>query len=146
MSDKEYTVDFGYDDDFTNRVAMKDLFNMTAGTSTGSIIAAGLAYPSKVSANNAILSAEGLLEIYSTKGKDIFLKNEMSTFAITFWFIIIFSAFSFIGYAVGEYWYDNFDTRAALEDLKYKMSNARRKLKKHMQGQEDKHDVDQAVQ
>jgi patatin-like phospholipase/acyl hydrolase len=30
---------------FTERIAMKDLFNMTAGTSTGSIIAAGLAYP-----------------------------------------------------------------------------------------------------
>jgi patatin-like phospholipase/acyl hydrolase len=29
----------------SKRVAMKDLFNMTAGTSTGSIIAAGLAYP-----------------------------------------------------------------------------------------------------
>ena len=28
-------------------MAMKDLFNMTAGTSTGSIIAAGLAYPDK---------------------------------------------------------------------------------------------------
>ena len=26
-------------------IAMKDLFNMTAGTSTGSILAAGLVYP-----------------------------------------------------------------------------------------------------
>lgn len=28
-----------------DRVAMKDLFDMTAGTSTGSIISAGLGYP-----------------------------------------------------------------------------------------------------
>ena len=28
-------------------IAMKDLFNMTAGTSTGSILAAGLVYPNK---------------------------------------------------------------------------------------------------
>ena len=28
-------------------MAMKDLFNMTAGTSTGSILAAGLVYPNQ---------------------------------------------------------------------------------------------------
>jgi len=28
-------------------MAMKDLFNMTAGTSTGSILAAGLTYPNQ---------------------------------------------------------------------------------------------------
>lgn len=31
--------------DELGKIAMKDLFNMTGGTSTGSIIAAGLAYP-----------------------------------------------------------------------------------------------------
>lgn len=30
---------------FEGKIAMKDMFNMTGGTSTGSIIAAGLSYP-----------------------------------------------------------------------------------------------------
>ena len=43
---KNYTYDDGqYGETMRERVAMKDLFNMTAGTSTGSIIAAGLSYP-----------------------------------------------------------------------------------------------------
>jgi len=47
MFDKDYNISqFNYGVlNFTDRIAMKDLFNMTAGTSTGSIIAAGLAYP-----------------------------------------------------------------------------------------------------
>jgi len=33
--------------DEPGKIAMKDLFNMTAGTSTGSILAAGLVYPNE---------------------------------------------------------------------------------------------------
>lgn len=33
--------------DQPGKMAMKDLFNMTAGTSTGSILAAGLSYPNQ---------------------------------------------------------------------------------------------------
>jgi patatin-like phospholipase/acyl hydrolase len=56
---------------------MKDLFNMTAGTSTGSIIAAGLAYPDK---NHTDIKMPGffapdLLEIYSDRGDEIFVKK-----------------------------------------------------------------------
>jgi patatin-like phospholipase/acyl hydrolase len=59
------------------RFAMKDLFNMTAGTSTGSIIAAGLAYPDK---NHTDIKMPGffapdLLEIYSDRGDEIFVKK-----------------------------------------------------------------------
>ena len=55
---------------------MKDLFNMTAGTSTGSIIAAGLSYPAKGVENSTEpgFFATDLLDIYTTKGDQIFLR------------------------------------------------------------------------
>ena len=56
-------------------IAMKDMFNMTAGTSTGSIIAAGLVYPNK---NNTAQKepnffAVDLIKIYSEMGAQIFM-------------------------------------------------------------------------
>jgi patatin-like phospholipase/acyl hydrolase len=59
------------------KFAMKDLFNMTAGTSTGSIIAAGLAYPDVNSTNpkQPGFFATDLLRIYSTMGDQIFVKK-----------------------------------------------------------------------
>lgn len=47
------------------KIAMKDLFNMTAGTSTGSILSAGLAYPNQtyVSLSEAEQKKEGIVKI-----------------------------------------------------------------------------------
>jgi len=71
---------------------MKDLFNMTGGTSTGSIIAAGLAYPNKtlysepdskqVQINGQIFKkpgfyADDLLDIYYNDAVHLFAKNDL---------------------------------------------------------------------
>jgi len=49
MEEYSYTYaksEYMYDADNTsNAIPMKDLFNMMAGTSTGSILASGLSYP-----------------------------------------------------------------------------------------------------
>lgn len=60
-------------------VAFKDIFDMLAGTSTGSIISGALAYPSKRYEDSVPLSQrepkyfmKEVMEIYSTKGDQIF--------------------------------------------------------------------------
>ena len=53
-------------------VHMKDLFNMTAGTSTGSIISAGIAYPREDDKEKPLYYMDDLLKIYSTLGDQIF--------------------------------------------------------------------------
>ena len=115
---------------------------MTAGTSTGSILAAGLAYPDK---NNTELTnqnintnykpdetfikpgffAEDLINIYSLQAKDIFKKRRAGWIEPVS--IIFFLAlFGFLSYKLGIYWYDNEDMKLALEDLKKANSNAKR--------------------
>jgi len=48
---------------------MKDIFNMTAGTSTGSILAAGLVYPNKdrLAEKEPQFFADDLLGIYANR-------------------------------------------------------------------------------
>jgi len=57
---------------------MKDLFNMIAGTSTGSIISAALSYPEETNPDLPKFFAKDIIEIYITKGDLIFSKKETS--------------------------------------------------------------------
>jgi patatin-like phospholipase/acyl hydrolase len=60
-------------------IAMKDLFDMMAGTSTGSIISAALSYPS----DDVLATGEQVpqywskevIEVYSQRGGEIFQKK-----------------------------------------------------------------------
>mmetsp|Transcript_12911 Transcript_12911/g.20011 ORF Transcript_12911/g.20011 Transcript_12911/m.20011 type:complete len:81 (-) Transcript_12911:1190-1432(-) len=71
---KEKGYTFPQYEGWDGHFAMKDLFNMTAGTSTGSILAAGLAYPNSNESirNTPEFFANDLLKIYSERGGEIF--------------------------------------------------------------------------
>ena len=77
---KGYTVpryDYAPDPDV---VHMSDLFDMTAGTSTGSILAAALSIPKNETSGNVrtpkFFARDGI-DIYTSKGEQIFSKKEM---------------------------------------------------------------------
>jgi patatin-like phospholipase/acyl hydrolase len=75
---------------------------MTAGTSTGSIIAAGLGCPSKNDRKIPAYFANDLLDIYVNKNKEIFKYNGYSVAAkifIVFFTTVVFgSSGYFCGY------------------------------------------------
>ena len=86
-----------------NVIAMKDLFEMTAGTSTGSILAAGLVYPDKNHTDIKMpgFFADDLLKIYSERGTEIFVKKQLGWFDSFFWFVLITGIFGAIFYYIG---------------------------------------------
>ena len=81
---------------------MRDLFDMTAGTSTGSILAAGLAYTNTTD-NNPTFFAQELIEIYSTKGDIIFTAKTFPSILKIFLFILIVALVGYTGYLLGKH-------------------------------------------
>ena len=84
-------------------IAMKDLFNMTAGTSTGSILAAGLVYPNKdrMEQKEPKFFADDLLKIYSERGGEIFVKVKLGGFKSFLYLLLHLIIFGAIGYFIG---------------------------------------------
>lgn len=111
--------------------AMKDLFNMTAGTSTGSIIAAGLAYPdvNHTAEKQPGFFATDLLKIYSERGDEIFVKKELSFFNKSFWLIWFTSIFGSLSFFLGQYIYDNQDVYDSFQDMRNNISVAKSNIK-----------------
>lgn len=88
---------------------MKDIFDMIAGTSTGSIIAASLAMPNNVTVNGKVeLSktdplyfADEIIAIYRNDNDKIFDKNQFSVGWVIAFNILTFPVFVYMGFRLG---------------------------------------------
>ena len=95
-----------------NVIPMKDLFDMMAGTSTGSIISAALSFPS----NDVLPSGEQVplywskevIDVYSKQGDQIFQKKQGSgNFVRGLIFFVFITIIGGLFYILGKIFYDN---------------------------------------
>ena len=94
---------------------------MTAGTSTGSIVAAALAYPKNDTDGNRteepLYWSKEIIDIYSEKGYLIFKQNSISNVAAGFWLFFFTVTFAVIGYAIGYYTYTDPEIQNAIDEF-----------------------------
>lgn len=101
-------------------VAMKDMFDMISGTSTGSIITASLSYWDKTDEANykgdekiPTFFAEEILDIYRKNGAVIFADHKASGDGTqTLVFILFCVIWGILFYFLGKHIYDNDETKA----------------------------------
>jgi len=107
---------------------MKDLFDMTAGTSTGSILAGALSCP-KTTDDGIITTqpkffAEHGLDIYTNEGSRIFSHTEMPWSLYIFCIILITCANFGCGFLIGTRMYDSPEMHAFYDQQRDAIKNA----------------------
>ena len=113
---------------------MQDLFDMFAGTSTGSILAAALSQAYNATATDETRQpkfwSEAIRNIYIDKRNDIFLKNGAGVATKVFAFLISFVGLCLLFYACGNRKYDSKKKLEAFQSFKLFLIKSKEKLLK----------------
>ena len=107
---------------------MKLMFDFTAGTSTGSIIAAALATPYKTGDRSTVLDCSvdickpkfwgpDMIKIYSKEGSKIFLKYAMTPFKTWLWLLLILAIFVGLFFYWGTKKYDSKELKEQMNEM-----------------------------
>lgn len=126
----EYAVSKHYiEENQYKKLAMYQLFDMIAGTSTGGILATALAAPSITDKTKPGFNADDIIKLYQDKGKEIFKKvgiNKGLIGTITFFSIIIGAV---LGYYLGVRIYSDSHTDENHRMLRIYIKELRKGLK-----------------
>lgn len=108
---------------------MKDLFDMFSGTSTGSILSAGLSLGTPDNSTHPRYWANDIRNIYIDNASTIFKKNYLHSFYNFLIYLIYFFVFGSIFYSMGYYRYDNPKIYKAQKEMLEFLQDARDKIR-----------------
>ena len=110
----------------SKKIHMSELFQLVAGTSSGSIVAAGVSYGD---AGVPSLWASDIVAFFKKHGADLFVQHSLST-GLHILFAVMFAlTFACVGYWAGKRRYDSPRYVNAFENLKMIISNSKRQAK-----------------
>ena len=110
-----------------SKIHMSELFQLVAGTSSGSIVAAGVSYGS---GGKPTMWGKDIVNFFAKNGKNLFEKHSLEWGLHLFFWITIALAFACVGYWLGRRRYDSPRQTNAFENLKMIISNSKRQAKR----------------
>ena len=87
-----------------SKIHMSELFQLVAGTSSGSIVAAGVSYGS---GGKPTMWGKDIVNFFAKNGKNLFEKHSLEWGLHLFFWITIALAFACVGYWLGRRRYDS---------------------------------------
>jgi patatin-like phospholipase/acyl hydrolase len=111
------------------KINMSEIFDLMAGTSTGSLLTTALAMPAEDGVTNKFTS-DSVLDIYRDKGPEVFSKYELPAGWKTFWAAIIALVCGLIFYGIGYRRYHNAIQEKTFKDFASYLDKKEKKAKK----------------
>ena len=124
----EYALGKGYIEKRKGKkINMSELFDMMAGTSTGSLLTTALTMPDKDGAN--LFTSEDVIDIYRDKGAIVFSKFSLSEGWKWMWGVIVMLILGGLGYLDGKNRYSNDNQEKTFNDFEKFLSNKKEKAR-----------------
>jgi hypothetical protein len=121
--DQEYTSKDDYPEE---KIPMHELFDMIAGSSTGSILAAALVTPEKNGSHNNAYWAEDVRDVFYDDDKELFTLNHLPYALIVLFTLIGAALGGFLGYRYGIRIFDNKELEEAHEAIRDYIKKAKK--------------------
>jgi hypothetical protein len=130
---EEYAYEYADDKDYISskdypeeKIPMHELFDMIAGSSTGSILAAALTTPKEPGSSQNAYFAEDVRHKFYDDADEIFHKNHLPYALITFLTLFGALAGGFLGYKWGIKIFDNREVEDAHEAIRDYIKKAKK--------------------
>ena len=126
--------------EMNERISLSKVFDMVAGTSTGSLLATAIVIPAVDDPTTNRYYSDDAIKIYTTRGAEVFKK-----YILAWWIYVLGIVFNsilggLIGYWIGKRMYTNESHERVMKELKKLIKLRKNKVNKNIAAQVDHSD------